>query len=232
MKQAGIATIDVMQQHVIEWASALVPPTPFFWLGRGSASERPQIAQEGSTTFKRGAWLSHDFWGGSSGSLGTVEKEAVPEETASWMPQAQTPSWRRTQGKRLRQKNSWLGSCSETFEGGQAAVSEHRKRGRATGDGNLDATGPDAKLETDTRKAATPEEQLVGKLQRNFWGGSSSSLGRLKKEAVPEETASWMPQAQTPSWRRTQGKRLRQKNSWLGSCSETFEGGQAAVSEH
>ena len=47
----------------IEWASALVPPTPFFWLGRGSASERPQIAQEGSTTFKRGAWLSHELGG-------------------------------------------------------------------------------------------------------------------------------------------------------------------------
>ena len=28
----------------IEWASALVPPTPFFWLGRGSASERPHNA--------------------------------------------------------------------------------------------------------------------------------------------------------------------------------------------
>ena len=106
-----------------------------------------------------------------------------------------------------------------------------RKRGRARGDGKLDATGPDAKLETDTRKAATPEEQLVGKLQRDFWGGSSGSLGTLEKEAMPQETASWMPQAQTPSWRRTQGKRLRQKNSWLGSCSGTFEGGQAAVSE-
>ena len=102
-----------------------------------------------------------------------------------------------------------------------------RKRGRARGDGKLDATGPDAKLETDTRKAATPEEQLVGKLQRNFWGGSSSSLGRLKKRARAGDAHS---------------KRQRQANSccsratgpdaMLEAAAELLRGGQAAVSEH
>ena len=38
-----ISNLYITSQQVIEWASALVPPTPFFRLGRGSASERPQM---------------------------------------------------------------------------------------------------------------------------------------------------------------------------------------------
>ena len=90
------------------------------------------------------------------------------------MPQAQTPSWRwrqpaATPGEQLSQQRKQAatpgkqllqpchrprchaGSCSGTFEGGQAAVSGHYKRGRATGtDAKLDATGQDAKMEMET----------------------------------------------------------------------------------
>ena len=33
----------LLEAVLIEWASALVPPTPFFRIGWGSASERPQM---------------------------------------------------------------------------------------------------------------------------------------------------------------------------------------------
>ena len=62
-----------------------------------------------------------------------------------------------------------VGSCSTTLGGGGQAPSwQHSKKGECQKSSKLDATGPDAKLEMDTAKAATPEEQLVGKLQRDF----------------------------------------------------------------
>ena len=66
-----------------------------------------------------------------------------------------------------RQAVGWE-AAARLLRGVKRQSRKTRKRGRARGDGKLDATGPDAKLETETRKAATPEEQLVGKLQRNF----------------------------------------------------------------
>ena len=49
-------------------------------------------------------------------------------------------------------------TAAKLWRGVKRQFRNTRKRGHAIGDGNLDATGPDAKLEMDTRKAATPEE--------------------------------------------------------------------------
>ena len=144
----------------------------------------------------------------TSGSLGTLE-EAVPQaQTPSWMPQAKTPRWR------------WRQPSATHW-------SQQRRR----------ATGPDAMLEA-------AAELLRGVKQQ--------SRNTRKRDAK------FKLEAQTPTWRSTKPcQRLRRQAAChrpadakleqkqlvaaeapcqrprrhAGSCSGTFEGGQAAVSE-
>ena len=60
------------------------------------------------------------------------------------------------------------GSYNRTLGEGQALAWQYWKKGECQRSSKLDAIGPDAKLDMDIAKATTPEEQLVGKLQRNF----------------------------------------------------------------
>ena len=178
----------MLQHRRVEAAATVLRGRSSGSLGRLQKEAVPEEQQSQNTTKRRSPTSSHQAgchrprrqpvgWEaaarllrGSSGSLGTLEKEAVPEETASWMPQAQTPSWRWTQQKRLRQKNSWLGSCSETFEGGQAAVSEDYKKRPCQRSSSLRTLQKEEVPQAHTKLGATGPDanQLVGKLQRDF----------------------------------------------------------------
>ena len=123
------------------------------------------------------------FCGASSSSLGTLQKEAVPQaQTPSGMPQAQTPSWRwrhpaATPEEELQRR---VEAAAKLLRGVKQQSRNITKRGATGPDAKRDAAGPDAKLEMEA---------------------PSGDARRRVAEAS-------------------------------GSCSEAFEGGQAAVSEH
>ena len=145
--------------------------------------------------------LQRNFWAGSSSSLGTLEKQAVPQAqtpSSSWMPQAQMPRWRWRQPAATPQKQlitaggpchrprCHAGSCSGTFETPEKeAVPQAQTLSwvpqAQTASWRWTASGY-ARRTVDCSRGALPETPTpCRKLQRNFWGGSSSSLGRLKK---------------------------------------------------
>ena len=214
------------------------------------------------------------WWPGISGvrSNATGPDAKLEMEAASGgEPLSQQRKQAATPGKQLlqpcRRPRCHAESCSGTFEGVKQQSRNTTKE--AVPQAQTPSWMPQAKTPRWRwrQPAAMPEEQLVAaeapcvgrsrgavpqaqtscwKLQRHFAGGSSSSLGTLEKEAVPQAqtpSSRWMPQAQTRRWRGRQPAATPEKQLvaaeapchrpryHAGSCSGTFAGGQAD-SEH
>ena len=130
------------------------------------------------------------FEGGSSSSRATgpdAMLEAAAEFLREVKQQSQNTTKRRSPTsshqagchRPRRQPVSWE-AAARLLRGVKRQSRNTRKRGRARGDGKLDATGPDAKLETlamhtasgnarQTAAAAVPQAQMpCWKLHRNF----------------------------------------------------------------